>query len=322
MLKRKFNQAAPDAPELRQDVYQRITDRIVQHLENGVKPWSQPWKSGEGALKRPLRHNGVPYTGINVLMLWSAGLEQGYQSRIWITFRQADELGAHVRKGEKGSLVVYANRILKTETTEAGQEVEREIPFLKGFTVFNTDQIEGLPEHYYAKPPPMFESPALRIDHAEAFFAATGADIRQRGGRAFYRQDADFVQVPPIEAFPEAEEYYATLAHEVIHWTKHPKRLAREFGRKSWGDEGYAIEELVAELGAAFLCADLDLVPGGGAGVREDHASYIASWLKVLKDDKRAIFSAASHAQKAADFLHDLQPAGSRPSPVSETDGP
>lgn len=144
-----------------------------------------------------------------------------------------------------------------------------------------------------------------RIDHAEAFFASTGAEIRQRGGRAFYTQDADYIQVPPIEAFPNAEEYYSTLAHEVTHWTKHPRRLARDFGRKSWGDEGYAIEELVAELGSAFLAATLEIRPIPP----EENASYIDHWLRVMKGDRRAIFSAASHAQRAADYLFSLQPA-------------
>ena len=215
-MKRKFNDRSNG--EDRKDVYERVTARIVAHLENGVRPWAQPWQSGESSFRRPLRHNGIPYSGINVLMLWSAALEQGYAAPMWMTFRQALELGGNVRKGEKGSLVVYANRLTKTETTDAGEEVEREIPFLKGYTVFNTEQIEGLPSHYYAKPEPKFVTPAQRIAHAEAFFAATGADIRERGVRAFYRPDADFIQVPPIEAFPEAEEYYSTLAHEVTHY--------------------------------------------------------------------------------------------------------
>ena len=131
-----------------------------------------------------------------------------------------------------------------------------------------------------------------------------GADIRPGGTRAYYAQEPDYIRMPPFEAFESPESYYATLAHESTHWTKHPARLAREFGRKQWGDEGYAEEELVAELGAAFLCADLEL----SLTPREDHASYIAHWLTVLKNDKRAIFRAASHAGRAADFLHGLQP--------------
>jgi antirestriction protein ArdC len=289
----------------RQDIYTRITNKIVASLEAGVRPWIKPW-SGEnaaGRITRPRRHNGMPYSGINILMLWASAIEQGFASPSWMTFRQAIELNACVRKGEKGSLVVYANSVTKTEQNDAGEDVDREIHFLKGYTVFNCDQIEGLPEQYYVKPQPKF-SAVERIVHAEAFFASTRADIRYRGGQAYYAQADDYIQVPPIEAFTDAESFYATLAHESVHWTKHPSRLERDFGRKSWGDEGYAREELVAELGSAFLCADLELTPE----VRDDHASYIHHWLQALKDDNRAIFAAAAHAQRAVDYLHKLQP--------------
>jgi antirestriction protein ArdC len=289
----------------RQDIYTRITGQIVASLEQGVRPWMKPW-SGEntaGRITRPLRHNGTPYSGINILMLWGASLEHGFSSPSWMTFKQAQDLNAHVRKGEKGSLVVYANTFTRTEEDAEGQEIEREIPFLKGYTVFNVEQVEGLPEHFYFKPEPKFTT-VQRIDHAERFFNATSADIRYGGGRAYYAQDADYIQIPPIESFVDAESFYATLAHETTHWTKHPSRMERDFARKTWGDEGYAREELVAELGAAFLCADLELTPE----VREDHASYIATWLQVLKNDNRAIFQAAAHAQRAVDYLHKLQP--------------
>jgi antirestriction protein ArdC len=288
----------------KQDVYTRITNKIVADLEQGVRPWMKPWNAGNtsGRITRPLRHNGVPYSGINILMLWASSIEQGFAAPIWMTFKQAIELNAHVRKGEKGSLVVYANTITKTEDDGSGNEVEREIPFMKGYTVFNVEQIEGLPEIYYTIPEVKLTT-VERIERAEAFFARTHADIRYRGDRAFYSCDGDYIQMPVIEAFKDAESFYATLAHESTHWTKHPSRLERDFGRKTWGDEGYAREELVAELGAAFLCADLDLTPE----LRDDHAAYIATWLTVLKNDKRAIFSAAAHAQKAIDFLHGLQ---------------
>jgi antirestriction protein ArdC len=294
---------------MRTDVYQKITDQIVSELEKGVRPWLKPWKAehAAGRITRPLRGNGVPYQGINVLMLWSAAIEKGYAAPVWMTFKQALEFEAHVRKGEQGSLVVYADKIIRTETdAESGEEAERAIPFMKGYTVFNVEQIDGLPERFYAKAEPRGET-VLRIARVESFFAATGATVRHGGNRAFYSPASDHVQMPPIEAFRDAESYYATLAHEATHWTRHKSRLDRDFGRKRFGDEGYAMEELVAELGAAFLSADLDLTPD----VRDDHASYIASWIKVLKDDKRAIFSAASHAQRAADFLHGLQQATS-----------
>jgi antirestriction protein ArdC len=295
-----------DANSPRQDVYTRVTDRIISALEQGVRPWHQPWavSHAAGRITLPLRHNGVPYAGINVLMLWGAAVAAGYAAPIWMTFRQANELGAHVRKGEKASLVVYANKITRTEQTESGEDVEREIPFLKGYSVFNVEQIDDLPDHYYAQPAPRFDT-IERIAHAEAFFKATGIDIRYGGGRAFYTITHDYVQMPPFEAFRDATAFYSTLAHEGCHWTRHPSRLDRDFGRKRFGDEGYAMEELVAELGAAFLCTSLELTPEP----REEHASYLQNWLTALRNDKRAIFHAAAHAQRAADFLHKLQPA-------------
>jgi len=289
---------------MKQDIYKQVTDKIIADLEQGELTWFKPWSAGntDGRITKPLRHNGVAYSGINVLMLWGAALEAGFCSPYWMTFKQAKELGAFVRKGERGNLVVYANTITRTEEQIDGTEEERSIPFMKGYTVFNVEQIDGLSKHYYSKPEPVID-PAQRIEHAESFFAATGADIRHGGNRAFYSGGSDHVQMPVFESFRSPESYYATLAHELTHWTKAPTRLDREFGRKRWGDEGYAREELVAELGAAFLCADLTLTPEPGT----DHAAYIQSWLKALKEDKRAIFSAAAHAQRAADYLHGLQ---------------
>jgi len=286
----------------RKDVYSRITAQIVEHLEKGVRPWMRPWNAehAAGRITRPLRHNGQPYSGINILSLWMSALGQNFTAPIWMTFRQASELNAHVRKGEKGSLVVYANAITRTEHDDkTGEDTEREIPYMKGYTVFNVEQIEGLPEIFYAKAAPT-RDPVARIDHAEEFFASMGATIKHGGNRAYYAQELDYVQMPPFEAFRDAESYYSTLAHELTHWTKHPQRLDRDFGRKQWGDEGYSREELVAELGSAFLCADLEL----HQEPREDNAAYIATWLEVLKNDNRAIFTAAAHAQRAADYLN------------------
>jgi antirestriction protein ArdC len=290
---------------MKTDLYQRVTDQIVSSLDQGVRPWMKPWNAehAAGRITRPLRANGIPYQGINVLVLWSESVTKGYSAPIWMTFRQALELNAHVRKGERGSMVVYASTFTRSGTDqETGEETEQAVPFLKSYTVFNVEQIEGLPAHFHAVAEPRLD-PVQRIESAEAFFAATKADIRHGGNMAYYNIGSDFVRMPPFEAFRDAESYYATLAHECTHWTRHKSRLDRDLGRKRWGDAGYAVEELVAELGSAFLCADLDLTPA----VREDHAAYIASWLEVLKNDKRAIFSAAAHAQKAADFLTGLQ---------------
>lgn len=302
----------------RTDLYNRITSRVIAELEQGVRPWLKPWSAGnaEGRITLPLRHNGTPYRGINILLLWGETIASGYASSIWMTYKQAIELKAHVRKGEHGSTVVYADRFTKTETDGNGQDVERAIPFLKAYTVFNVEQIEALPDHYYTKPVPRAETMQL-IEEAERFFAGTGAVIRHGGNQAYYSPSNDFVQLPVPEAFKDAESYEATKAHELTHWTKHPARLQRDLGGKRFGDTGYAREELVAELGAAFLCASLGITPEP----RDDHASYIHHWLQVLKEDNRAIFQAAAYAQKAVDFLHGLQPDAGPPAPDADQGG-
>lgn len=297
-------QVETSSPQAKTDLYTRVTQAIVADLEAGVWPWTRPWSAEHltGRISRPLRATGEPYQGINVLLLWAEAVAKGYTAPTWITFRQALALGGHVRKGEHGATVVYANTFGRRETCDDGHDVERQVPFLKAYTVFNVEQVEGLPAHVHAVAKPRLD-PVQRIDHAEAFFAATGADIRHGGDRAFYAIHSDYVQMPPFACFVDPEAYYATLAHESTHWTRHPSRLDRDFGRKRWGDAGYAREELVAELGAAFLCADLGLA----LTPRADHASYIASWLEVLNDDRRFVFTAAAHAQRAVDFLHARQ---------------
>lgn len=293
------------ATATRTDIYSAVTNRIVEELERGVRPWLKPWNAehAAGRITRPLRHNGTPYNGINILMLWASAELAGFHCPFWLTFHQAKEMGGFVRKGERGAPVVYASTFKKSDTTDDGAEVESEIPFLKQYTVFNACQVEGLPEHYYE----LAEAPKLdmeRIERAETFFANSKADIRTGGNQAYYSITGDYVQLPAFEYFRDAESHAATVAHELCHWTRHQSRLDRDLGRKRFGDSGYAMEELVAELGSAFLCADLAITPE----LRVDHASYLATWLEVLKNDKRAIFTAASHASKAVDYLHGLQP--------------
>lgn len=284
-------------------IYHRVTETIIADLEAGVRPWVRPWSAQHtsGRITFPLRHTGQPYQGVNVLLLWSEACAKGFTSPMWMTYRQADALHAQIRKGERGSLVVYADRITKTDTDDAGTENEREIPFMKGYSVFNVEQIDGLPAHYYAQPAPVSE-PMARIEAAETFFAATHATIRHGGNKAFYSPSADVVQMPVREAFTGPEAYCSTLAHELTHWTAHPTRLARVLGKR-FSDHAYAAEELIAEIGAAFLCADLGIT----TEVREDHAAYLAHWLTVLKADHRAIFTAAAQAQQATNYLHQLQ---------------
>lgn len=245
----------PDTTQTqRQDVCSRITNQIVSALEQGVKPWSQPWSAAHAAghVSRPLRHNGQPYAGINVLTLWASAMSAHYASPIWMTFKQAIELDGHVRKGEKGSPVVYADTMRRMETDDAtGNEAERVIPFLKAYTVFNVEQIDGLPAHFYARAEAT-RNPDQRIADAEAFFSATRADIRHGGDSAYYSPGLDYIQMPAFDAFRDAQAYYATLAHEATHWTRHALRLDRSFGQKRFGDAGYAREELVA-LSALFV---------------------------------------------------------------------
>ena len=291
----------------RTDLYGRITERIIEDLARGVRPWMKPWKASNlvGRVTRPLRHNGQPYSGVNVLLLWSEQIARGFQSSTWMTFRQAQALGAVVRKGETGSTVVFASRFVKAEADGHGAEIEREIPFLKSYAVFNVEQIEGLPEHFINTPVEASDAEP-RIETADRFFRNTGALIRHGGDQAFYAPGSDHIQMPPFKAFRDAASYYATLSHEATHWTAPPYRVGRDLTRYAKDRSERAREELIAELGSCFLCADLGISPE--LEPRADHVAYLQSWLAVLADDKRAIFQAAAHAQRATAFLHGLQP--------------
>jgi len=291
---------APQA-EPRASLYDEVTRRIVAELEAGRFPWVQPWGDpASGNLAPGLPRNaltGRAYSGINVLILWGAVIERGYPSQGWLTFRQALEAGGNVGKGERGTCVVYADRFTpeaeKARARETGDEAKA-VPFLKRFTVFNVAQCEGLRPGLAADPQPLPEREIVPV--AEAVIAASGVDFRIGGTRAFYVPSADYVQVPPQPAFFDQVNYYRTCLHELTHATGHPSRLARN-QTGTFGSKDYAREELVAEMGAAFLCASLGIVPT----VR--HADYLAGWLDVLREDNRAIFRAASHASRAADWL-------------------
>lgn len=283
------------------DIYQTVTDSIIAMLEKGVKPWAPQWSNGACGLPvLPTRANGEGYRGINVALLWGAAEMKGYTRHTWMTFNQAKALGGCVRKGERATPIVYWGtfKAQADDTDESGDDGKARM-FAKGYSVFNVEQIDGLPARFLEAAPVV--STAERIAKADAWAVASGADIRHGGNKAFFSPTSDHVQMPPFAAFHEPETYYATLAHELTHWTGHKARLDRQFGKR-FGDKAYAFEELVAELGAAFSCARL----GIASEPREDHASYLASWLKVLKGDKRAIFTAASKAQAACDHLFEL----------------
>lgn len=282
-------------------LYDEITNKIVAMLETGVKPWQKPWQNN-GVTSRPLRSTGDAYQGVNTITLWMASAVNGYSSPYWFGFNTAKKLGASVRKGEKAEHIVFYNRFVKKDTDASGNVTEKVIPLLKSFAVFNGDQIDNLPEQYFRSNKESINSD-IRSSELDKFFADTGMDLRHGGNSAFYNPNSDHIQMPEFEHFKNAESYYGTLAHEAVHWTKDKNRLDRDFGAKRWGDSGYAMEELVAELGSAFLSADMGISPV----VRDDHADYLASWLKVLKSDNRAIFTASSYASKAVDFLSGKQ---------------
>ena len=283
------------------DVAAEITNLIIEKLEAGVAPWKRPWRSrgGSGGL-RPLRHCGTPYTGINTLYLWALGDVRGYCSRFWMTFRQAEELGAHVRKGERGAVSVYYSSFKKTETNiVTGQESEKNIRFLRHYIVFNADQIDGLPAYFYAPPPietPI--SPSERQAAIDAFVDPIPADVRHGGNEAFFSPTFDYIQMPSPSAFRSMDHYASTRLHETVHWSGHASRLGRKFGKR-FGDKAYAFEELVAEIGAGLACAEIGL-PNE---LHDNHASYVAHWLGILRADKTAIIHAASKAEQAYNYL-------------------
>ena len=293
------------AGQSRANLYEEITDKIIAELETGRVPWVQPW--GTAAAKAPLAmpqnaSTARQYSGVNILILWGSVIERGFTGQSWLTFRQALSMGGHVRKGERGTTVVYADRFTpddeKKRAAETGEDAHA-IPFLKRFTVFNTDQCNDLPaEIATTVPPPL---PGLIEPRVEALIKATGIDFRIGGNRAFYIPSEDYVQVPPPAAYFEPINWHRTALHELGHASGHHSRLNRDLSG-SHGSKKYAFEELIAELCAAFSCASLGIVPT----VR--HADYIGSWLEVLREDNRAIVRAASQASKATDYLLGVLP--------------
>lgn len=288
--------------KVKKDIKQDITNQIIKLMESGSETWQKTWRDAAAAGLPTNATTGIPYRGVNVLLLWAQRIEQGFASNRWMTYRQARTAGAQVRKGEKSITCVYFEMIKKKNTRD--QEENEFFPMIRAFSLFNLDQIDDVPATLLD---PNIEAPHGQPfcyhSKAEEFLTATGAHIEHRGHRAFYRSSTDQIVVPKREAFITPENYYATACHELTHWTGHESRLARDFSQsKRFGDEHYAFEELVAELGASFLCGHFGFI---NATV-ENHASYLTSWIKVLKNDKSAIFTAAKHASNAYDYLMTL----------------
>lgn len=294
--------------EQARSIHQTITDSIVNAIENGAAgDWQMPWHQG-AAIARPLNvETGRRYSGINVLALWAASQNFGFSSGVWGTFRQWKNVGASVRKGAKASNIVFSKTIaVDDDEAEVGesQPVSRPRFIAKATPVFSADQVDG-----WSEPAPEIKSPAEIDEHAEGIIQATSARIESGGSRACYVPSLDLIRMPDRRAFngtptsSPTEAYYSTLFHELTHWTAPAHRCDRDMSG-SFGSEKYAIEELVAELGAAFLCADI----GINSAPRADHADYIASWLKCLKADNRAVFKAAAQASKAAAFIVQKAP--------------
>ncbi|UVO53733.1 ArdC family protein [Sphingomonas sp. SUN039] len=294
-------------PKPRQrDIAAEITALIIARIEAGTLPWRRPWTSGSGG--RPLRHCGTPYTGINTLYLWAVADALGYKSPTWMTYKQASELGGQVRRHEKGSISVYYSSFTRDDSaSDAAPGDTRTIRFLRAYTVFNVDQIDGLPARFYPgdAPPPALTASA-RQAAIDAFFANIPARVSYGGSEAYYDRIADSINIPNPDSFVSADHLASTLAHEHVHWSGHADRLARTFGKK-FGDDAYAREELVAELGSGLICADLGL-PND---LHDSHANYIGHWLRVLRANKAAIIQAASKAEQAYQFLKAFGEAGS-----------
>ena len=294
-----------------------ISEEIVAILERGTLPWRQPWVGGGSSL--PLRACGEPYRGINSFLLSLRAMMQGYTSPTWMTFKQAKELGGHVRKGEKSSLVVYYGTAgSKADASESGSNGQSaddrgdeggQYRFLKSYRVFSANQIDGLDAAFYPEPDVL--PGAHSIPELDAWFARIGVTTKLGGTRACYVPALDEIHMPDVARFEDPDLFFAVLAHEHVHATRGPGRLERDFGSEGFGSAGYAKEELCAEIGAELLCRQLRIAPGH----IENTAAYIEAWISAMKNDRRFIFKASAHAQRAVDFI--LEAAGPVPSDIS-----
>ena len=282
---------------MRRDLYADVSARIIAELEQGAAPWVKPWAATAGANTPCNAVSNRPYSGCNVILLWLAR-DRGWATPRFLTFKQAIEAGGHVRKGQHGTKVIFVKQ-LQIREGEGGETDTRLVPLLREYTVFNVAQCENLPDSIMAGKPMRVRNPDTRDDLADEFLRSTGADIREGHGEAYFVPSQDFISMPAFQAFKGADQFYCTAFHELTHWSGHKFRLDRDL-RNRFGSHQYAAEELVAELGAAFLCAEF----GFDGDVR--NAGYIATWIDLLKSDKRAFFTAANRASQAADYLRGL----------------
>jgi antirestriction protein ArdC len=275
----------------------RITEAIIARLEAGTKPWIKPWRGAP--VSRPLRACGVPYRGMNVFWLWMVAEAAGFASPFWMTYNQANALGAQVRKGEKSAIAIFYKSYTKeVEAPDTGEPTEQARRVLKAYRVFNADQVEGLPERFHPTTSLELIEPDGRRAELDRFFAEMPAALRHQGDQAYYEPAADRITMPPAHLFAGFDHYYATLGHELSHWTGHARRLNRDLKHR-FGSQAYAAEELVAELSSAILGAELGLP----VAHLDTHASYIDHWLKLLRGDDRAILTAAARAEEASALL-------------------
>jgi antirestriction protein ArdC len=283
---------------MKRDLYAEVSARIVAELEAGAAPWVKPWSASPGANTPCNAASNRPYSGCNVVLLWMAQAA-GYRTPRFLTFKQALELGGNVRKGEHGTKVYFVKQLQVRDGGADDSSSTRLIPMMREYTVFNVDQCAGLPDCVAIGKPIRVRNPDARDDLADQFLHSTGADIREGHGEACYVPSRDFISMPAFAGFKGADHFYNVAFHELVHWTGHKLRLDRDL-KNRFGSRNYAAEELIAELGAAFLCAEF----GFDGELRS--AGYTASWIELLKADKRAFFTACSQASKAADYLRGL----------------
>lgn len=306
MTTNTFTRHSTDQSITRADVYTRVTDQIIQAIEAGTEDWNMPWHTTSISGCPRNAATGNAYRGVNILSLWAVSHMNGYPEGIWATVKQWNDLNRTIKRGERAAVGVFWKPIDIQQFGEAESdsrddhseaEANRTRWIARAFPLFNIAQLDGY------QPPEQPERPGhQRIVEAEAFVAALGADVRHGGNRAFYRSSSDHIQMPPFDVFLDPIAYYGTLLHEATHWCGAKSRLDRDLSGR-FGSEAYAAEELIAELGTSFVCADLGIAPEP----RPENAAYINNWLSILKADKRAIFTASTHAQRAADYLHGLQ---------------